>query len=166
MKLNLLWSGHALNGYINVDPFGFGEEGKVVADVKNLDDVVDDAEATEIIAEDIIDFLPLGDVERVIEHWIKKLRHGGKIIVGGTDMFEVCKAFSNYTIDLAMANYLLHGAQEKPWEERHANFTLIGLAQFLKERGLNIISKRIYGMSASGAGYEKNYHMYVEAVRP
>ena len=166
MKLNLLWSGHALNGYVNVDPFGFGDENKVVADLKNLDDVVDDSEAMEIIAEDIIDFLPLGDVEDAINHWIKKLRHGGRIIVGGVDMFEACKAFSTYTIDLAMANYLLHGAQEQPWEERHANFTLLGLAQFLEDRGLKIITKRGYGVSSNRAGYEKNYHMYVEAMRP
>ena len=63
MKINLLLDGHALSGYKNIDPYGYGDETKVVGDVENLHDIVEDAEATEILALDIIDFLPLDSIE-------------------------------------------------------------------------------------------------------
>lgn len=166
MKLNLILNGEPLTGYTNVDPYGFNNSDKVVADLRNLDDVVDDAEAEEIIAEDVIDFLPLNDIESAINHWIKKLRHGGRIVIGGVDMYEVCKAFSSYSIDLATTNRILHGPQDKPYNERHANFTIIGLSDFLEERGLKILSKRVYGFNLNDVEQRKQFHMFVQAQRP
>ena len=47
-----------LNGYINIDPITKFDD--MPCDIRNLDDVVSDAECTESISDDVIDFLDKG----------------------------------------------------------------------------------------------------------
>ena len=68
-----------LNGYINVDPITKFEG--VPSDLRNLDDIASDAECTEIISDDVIDYLDKEDSLAALSHWVKKLRSGGIIIV-------------------------------------------------------------------------------------
>jgi len=152
MKINLILDGHALSGYKNIDPYGYGDETKVVGDVENLDDMVEDAEATEILALDIIDFLPPESIEAAIGHWVSKLRHGGKIAIGGKDLWQISKALYQKILDLEEANEVIHGTQEKP---RISNFTIDKLINTLESRGLQILKKRI-----------NKFDMVVEAQRP
>ena len=95
MKLNLLWgTGHPLSGYTNIDPHSYNKEGIVNGDITKLDEFVEDSEATEILATNIIDYLPYYIVGSTISAWVKKLRRGGKIIIGGVEIQELCKIFS------------------------------------------------------------------------
>jgi len=164
MKLNLLWGTAPRNGYINVDPFGFGDEEKVLGELHNLDDVVDDNEAEEIIAEDVIDYLPRDKVIDTIKHWISKLCHGGTLIIGGVDVYEVARSFANYEIGLDDVNYLLHGRQEEPYQQKLTNFTLMGLRDLLLNNGMRIIKCR--GTSFNEDSTERNLYMFIEARRP
>ena len=157
IKVNLLYgSGDVLHTHLNLDPFT-AEETDVLtrADVKNLDNFVDDAEAQEIIALDVIDYMPLRDINTVIQHWASKLRHGGSLIIGGVDLFEVSKAFVQYRLDITQANQLIHGEQSKPYLVKRVNFTSMGLVDYLSTLGLKIQKKRV-----------NNFHMTIEAIRP
>lgn len=160
MKLNLIYGeGDYLNGYLNLHPFAMQEteQPKIrIADIKNLDRWVSNAEATEIIATDVIDYLLIQEVPQIIAHWISKLRHGGKIVIGGTDMLEVSKAFHEYEIDLQTVNKLLHGQQTQPHLVKRVNLTLMGIKTFLQtdNHGLKIIKTRRAG-----------YNYIVEAQR-
>jgi len=148
MKINLLYGeGDVLTGYTNLHPFAKEEtEHLRIADVKNLDRFVENAEATEIIATDVIDYLMLHEIDTIIKHWITKLRIGGKIVLGGTDLHTVSKAFANYTIDVDAINMLLHGSQTEPHLVKRVNLTLTGLCTFLNEAcGLKIIKRRMAG---------------------
>jgi hypothetical protein len=152
MKINLILDGHPLSGYKNIDPHGYGDEAKTVGDLENLHDIVEDAEATEILALDIIDFLPLNSVEPAISHWISKLRHGGKIAIGGKDLWQISKASYQKILGLAEANEVIHGTQERP---RISHLTIDILIEILEKQGLQIIKKRI-----------NKFDMTVEAQRP
>jgi len=157
MKINLIYGeGDVLSTHLNLHPFAMQDTDTVkIADVKNIDRWVCDAEATEIVATDVIDYLILYEVPKVIEGWIKKIRHGGKLIIGGTDMTEVCRAFSNGEIDLETTNKLLHGLQTQPHLVKRVNLTLIGVVGFLQnDFGLHITKKRKAG-----------FNYIVEAVR-
>ena len=156
-KINLLYgSGDVLHTHLNLDPFTSKETDVLIrADVKNLDDFVDDAEAQEIIALDVIDYIPLTDVNKVIKHWVSKLRHGGTLIIGGTDLFEVSKSFAQYRIDITRANKLIHGEQSKPYLIKRTNFTVLGLSDYLSSLGLKLQKKRV-----------NDFIMTVEATRP
>ena len=157
VKINLLYgSGDVLHTHLNLDPFVAEETDVLIrSDVKNLDSFVDDAEAKEIIALDVIDYIPLTDINKVIEHWVSKLRHGGSLIIGGTDLFEVSKAFAQYRLDITKTNKLIHGEQHKPYLIKRTNFSMLGLVDFLSALGLKIQKKRV-----------NNFHMTIEATRP
>ena len=131
MKVNLLYGeADILTGYLNLHPFAISDDDEKnirIADIKNIDRHVCDAEATEIIATDVIDYLSLYEVPKVLGHWIKKLRHGGKIVIGGTDMNEVTRGFIHGDIDLETTNKLLHGLQTQPHLVKRVNLTLLGV---------------------------------------
>jgi hypothetical protein len=157
MKIQLLYGhGDVMSGYTHVNPFNTAPtDGDCCCDVDKLDDIVDDGEATEILAMDVIDYLSIPDVNNVIRHWVSKLAHGGRIIIGGTDLYEVCKAFANYSITITETNYLLHGEQTEPHFTKKVNFTSLGLSEYLtKELGLKLIKCRHNG-----------FDMVVEAER-
>ena len=157
-KINLIYgSGDVLDSHLNINPFEQNPNGVnlIRGDVANLDKHADDAELSELCAFDVIDYLPLTNCEAALSNWIKKIRIGGKIIIGGIDLFEVCKSFSQYRIDITEANSLIHGQQTKPYLFRKANFTAVGLSEYISERfGFNVIKKRV-----------NSYHMVIEAER-
>tara|TARA_Y100001938_G_C8081944_1_gene429685 strand:- start:352 stop:828 length:477 start_codon:yes stop_codon:yes gene_type:complete len=156
-KINLIYgSGDVLHTHVNINPFAEEEDGKTIirGDIKNLDKYCDDCELSELIATDVIDYVPHSENKKTLENWIKKIRIGGKIVIGGIDMFEVCKSVSLYEIDTFDANILLHGDQTKPYIIRKSNFTAVGLSEYLESKGFKIIKKRI-----------KNYRMVVEGER-
>ena len=68
-----------LNGYINVDPVSRFDD--LESDVRNLDSIAEDAECSEVLAEEVIDFIRREEVYPILDHWISKLRHGGKMSI-------------------------------------------------------------------------------------
>lgn len=116
MKLNLLLDNPAgiLNGYVNVDPFAKGQDERVCAEVTNLDSVVSDGEAEEILAYDILHYFPMIMVDGMIANWLKKLSiKGGKLAISATDLYEVSRQFWIGDINADKANCLLYGMQNK-----------------------------------------------------
>jgi hypothetical protein len=157
MKINLLYgSDNVLSGFLNIDPFAKDEDiKKNKGRVDNLDEICEDAECLSIIAEDIIDYFSSKEVDNIISHWIKKLRHGGKIVIGGIDLIEVSRSFNNKYIDLINTNLLLFGDQSESWKYRKSCLTSSELVKGLQGLGLNILKNRI-----------NNYKYTIEAERP
>lgn len=148
MKINITIGGSEKSGYLNIDALKDLE-------IRNLDEYVDPAECFEIVAEDIVDYIPKQELSSVIDNWVSKLRHQGTIVVGGTDAFEVCKMFSQNSINLVELNTLLHGEQSQGWDVRLNQLTLEAVCEELEKRGLRLLKKRINGFKFS-----------VEAERP
>ena len=157
-KINLIYgSGDILDTHLNINPFEENPNNTSLVrdDISNLDKYADDAELDELSAIDVIDYLPLNSCEQSLSNWFKKIRIGGKIIIGGIDLFEVSKSFSQYRIDLSEANLLIHGEQSKPYLFRKANFTTFGLSEYISQKfGFNVVKKRI-----------NDYHMIIESER-
>ena len=145
------------NGYLNIDPVAAeaGVEGSVKADVRNLDDLVMDSECVEIVAEDVLDYLVFEEAKAAIAHWVKKLRHGGKIIISGTDACEVCKQVVQKTIDINEFNHLVHGEFSQPWDVKMSHMSIESLQNELESHGIKVLKKRINGFS-----------MVIEGERP
>lgn len=157
MKLNLLLnSKNVRSGFVNVDPLASPDEAdKVRADVCNLDAVAEDAEVDELVATDVIDYLPARQLDDIVDNWIRKIRHGGTIVVGGVDVREVARGVVNQELDLESANRLLYGFQDAPWEYRKAALTVQKLIDVFASRGFKILHKRL-----------ENYYYQVKAERP
>jgi len=140
MKVYLTVKGDNITGYHNIDASSGG-------DIVGMSGV-EDSEATEIIASDVINFTALSSLNDLLSAWVKKLRHGGKIVLGGVEIDEVCKAFITKAIDINQFNNLVH-------EGRISQISSDDLDKLLIEHGLKITKKRT-----------DNFNMIVEAVRP
>ena len=156
MKINLLVdSDKVMGGYLNIDPCAKDGEAKVKGIIHDLNEYVDDGEAEIIRAIDAIGYFAHVDSAVVADNWIRKLKHGGTIIIGGIDIIEVARAIANRTIDIDQANILLYGNQKHSWDFYKAGFTALQLVEYLESKGLKITKKRIH-----------DFHFIVEAVRP
>lgn len=158
MKLNLLLNnpGGVRSGYTNVDPIAPENSlDSVRCDVTNLDTVCDAGEASELVAHDILDYIPRAQVPKVLNHWLSRLAHGGTFVLSCVDLLEVSRALVAYRLPLEEANKLLHGEQREPWEFRKDSYSLAQLVGFLKDRGLTIQKKRV-----------ENFRAIVVATRP
>lgn len=156
MKINLSIEKNSLQGYINICPFITEQDSGITKDrIDNIDKYVDDGEAEEIRIVDAIQYFAGIDTEILFHNWIKKLKHGGKLIVVTTDLMQVCRAIANYNLDIDTANTLLYGQQKEQWQFYRAGFTMSQLVDYLQSRGLKITKKRIL-----------DYKCVVEAIRP
>ncbi len=157
MKVNLLIHSNAVrSGFTNVDPLASpGSPDRVQGSVTNLDEIVEDAEATELVALDVIDYVPAPDVPGVIAGWVRKLRHGGQITIGGVDLRDVAKAVVFQQLSPNEAAGLLYGEQVAPWDYRKGTYTIQHVINILLGHGLQIMLKE-----------SDRFHYYVTARRP
>ena len=156
MKINILYGkGQIIEGYTNINGVPTGEESVITADPTNLDAFVDDAEAEDIIAYDVVNFLPKRFMIPSIDHWVGKLRHGGKITIGGVDCSAVARDIVSGKLDLHSMNLTLYGSEVPAWDVRKSSFTMSSLVDHLKDLGLKINKARV-----------DKYEMIVEAIRP
>ncbi len=153
MKINISINKPALNGYLNLSPMG--GENQCVGQITNLNGLAEDAECTEILADDILDFIPSNEILNVLRHYTSKLRHGGKLTIGGTDLHSLCQAIVTKQLNCVEANHLLHGQQDGPWAFKYGQINMDDLVKLLSDLGLQITKKRL-----------NSFKMCVEAVRP
>jgi predicted SAM-dependent methyltransferase len=136
-----------LNGYINVDPVSRFDD--LESDVRNLDPIAEDAECSEILAEEVIDFIRREEVYPILDHWISKLRHGGKMYLSFYDTRQIAKAFFRGKINLDEFNTIVHGTFSAPWDVKLGHTTVEEVSRFLQARGLVVTKKTLDGLKAT-----------------
>jgi len=112
-------------------------------DIRNLciDEYAENGELEEIVVEHILDYIPIADVIKVVNHLVKKIRHGGIINIIGVDGYLVAKAFVEIRMGIEQFNILLHG--DNPAMLKTVVLTCQGISNFLAENGLEIMQRRI-----------------------
>lgn len=68
-----------------------------------------EAQADEIYGPEILDYFSTDELEELMEIWAKALRVDGKITIGGTDLFILCKSAVNRNKELVDINNILFG---------------------------------------------------------
>lgn len=120
-----------------------------------IDATVEDAEATEIILNNTLEFLPQAEIVVILNQLVRKLRHGGVIILTGTDAYAVAKKYANYKMSIEEYNVLTHGPQDGS-QVKKTTLTIHGLVNFLtKQFGLQIVNQGL-----------EEYTYSIEARRP
>ena len=99
---------------------------------------VSDNECTMILANDILDLFHIDNVPQLLEHLVKKIRMGGELVVGGTDVRLFGKAVSNDQMDELSASRLIASAQSMTTFEQTSGI--------LKAMGLKMLSAQISGI--------------------
>ena len=84
MKLHLSVNQSPLNGYLNLDtkPIKPDKQPTFTGTFTDLYDMIEQSECTEILADNILDYIISKDVYSTLEYWVKLLRHGGTLIIG------------------------------------------------------------------------------------
>ena len=145
MKIYITIKGTATkSGYVNINPVA-NQSGFVKADVRNLNDFVSDNECTEILIDNVLSFLEKRQALQAIDHWISKLRHGGKIIIKDIDSLEISRNFVSSTINDEQYEELVHGKFTQPWDVKLSSYTLESISNQLSSRNLRLTKKRIRG---------------------
>lgn len=149
MKLNLLLDNPlgAINGYTNIDPFGNGQDERIVAELVTLDKHVDNAECEELIARNILEYFPNTALSNILHNWLKKIKKGGKFIYEQTDFETVCSEFHLNNINYRQAQELLWGKQDKSWNVKKSGLSLLPMIDFLIGSGFKVLQKRLEGMN-------------------
>lgn len=144
MKINLTLNAPAiLGGFATIDPYAPPSPDYHTGSIGNLDEYADDAECEAILATDVLDYFSPGDVDAILENWVRKLRHGGTLTVGGIDMKEVARQLSTNEISMNTANRFLYGDQTQPWQTRKATITLPLMCDVLRSCGLKIVRQSL-----------------------
>lgn len=133
MKINLIYfEEDILHGYLNLYPWAFDETEDIkIANLLNIGPFVDDAEAEEIIANKVIDYLSPSETEQALKEWVKKIRHGGSLTVIGTDLYSLARAITSFKISSDQANELLYGKQEQDYLVKRSCLNGQGLVSYL-----------------------------------
>jgi hypothetical protein len=103
MKIKLTVHDIPEKGYLTLDPApqqGPAYKGSIVT----LEGVVDAAEVTELLADSMLDYIPARAIEDAVRGWCKLLRHGGRIILGGTNANEIARLWINKQINTQVLN--------------------------------------------------------------
>lgn len=141
MKIFIAIGNTHMSGYLNIDPLG--GENKTSTDFRNLDAVCDTAECTEICAPEILDYIHISEVMDVIKNWVSKLRHGGTIIIGGFDGYEIASGLVSGQLNTIEFNNIMYGTRPIHPIVKCGMFTRHDIESILRELGLKIIHKRV-----------------------
>lgn len=149
MKINFInhSKSNILSEYTNINPYGEDED-TVFGIPNDINHIVEDAEATHIIVDNILEYFSPQDAIGVIQHLISKLAHNGKITICGKELYEICRKF----ID---GNATLVDTVNELYNDKKCCFTCIGMINFLEEQNLEITKKAI-----------QDTEYIVEAIRP
>lgn len=93
-----------------------------------------EAQATEIYAPTIMDIFQTSEIEEIIPQWAKLIRPGGKILLGGTDMYILARTALSRIYDLGTLNDVLF---KKPYAVQSIT-SAESTASFLKTVGFSI----------------------------
>ena len=131
MKIHIIKQGEtAIEGYKKIELLpGFMLLG--------LDEVSDN-EAEVVFANDILDALPASVVQQTIAQLVSKLRLGGTLTVGGTELRTFTKNVTNHTISEDQAIEIISNSQSM--------VNINKLSDLMRSMGLKIETATINGM--------------------
>jgi len=112
LKVNILWGDRdgALTGYLNVDPLAGPDWAlSIRGDVMDLSPFVGPAEASEVVAHDVLDCLDAGDVDAALAHWASRLRHGACLHLSTLNFREVARLEAQGRLGRDELNRLIYG---------------------------------------------------------
>jgi hypothetical protein len=108
--------------------------------------VCDDAECVELLADEILDYIHGSKLSETLNNWVRKLRHGGKIIIGGTDINTLARTIYSGKLSVIDSNKTLFGYGNNPWAIKMACYSCRDISAILQEMGLKVNKKRIAGI--------------------
>lgn len=136
MKLLLNNTNVGLSGYLHVSPMNGDNP-------TDLDRYVDNNECSEILCDEIINYIPITELYKYFVKLESKLAHNGKLIINSNDSIEIAKLYHNGNIDTLTFNNLIYGTRANTWEFKQSVICLDEAVAIFKNLNLKILSKKI-----------------------
>ena len=124
--------------FISID--GTERKGYITHTALDISQICEDAEATEILAPGVLDYIKFEEAIPYLEMVVKKMRHGSKLVIGGTEVTELCKALVVRNIDEETFN-------QKLYNHKRGIHSLFTIANLLQDMGLIINRKKLEGFT-------------------
>lgn len=142
MKINISFNGEPKEGYTNIDPFALPTDKplKINCHPDNLDILVNDGEAEEIIAHNVINYLNNNSLLFILKSWCKKLAHTGVLDIIYTDIIEVSRLLTTNQIKEDVAISAIYGSQKESWDNYKTSISLHELKSFFEKEGMIVES--------------------------
>lgn len=137
MKLNITVGGQAKVGYFNIDPTANpNQSDKLALPLDQLDRVAEDSECTEIIIENVLQYIQYRSVPIFLNSIVKKMRHGCRLIIIFDDINVILKHFFRTEFTLEELNDIIYNGKQ-------STHSISSMEDILKSLNLNIESKEI-----------------------
>jgi len=153
MKINLECGQDIRQGFVNVNsvpvenPHNYDFR---VGDPRNLDEIVEDGKAEQIVANELLTRFHPSEVVSVVQRWIQKLQKGGKLIVTFVDFRLVAQEIYLNNLSIENIHVLIYGQNNEK-----QSICDVDTAKILVEKlGMNVEHVSI-----------KDTVVYVEAVK-
>ncbi len=148
MKLNLLLDNEAgcIPDALNLDPMASQGQKTVLCDITILDEYVEDGEADEIVARNILSYFDAGRVTEIISQWVKKTARGGSLTISDVDIVQAWKAYNRAELNFIELNHCLYGEQQRPWMFRKVGLCLQEVCEALLACGMEVVEKKLYSV--------------------
>lgn len=130
MKINICLgnSNNPLNGYINTNIYENNEF--KACHPENLNDIVDDGEAEEILAVNILNYIEYSKVKNVVINWYKKLKYDGTMTISFFDFLETSRLLTTQFISIDDARKLFFGEQIDSWQFFKSGISLTDIKKY------------------------------------
>ena len=99
---------------------------------------ISDNECSEILAQDVLDSFSTENVQQCVSSLVSKLRLGGRLVVGGTDIRLFAKMVSNNTLDETEASSILSSVNSMT--------SATNIKPIIQSLGLQVVSVMVSGI--------------------
>ncbi len=138
MKINICFgnSGQALTGYINTNIFknDYFEN----CHPENIDSIVDDGEAEEILSLNVLNYINHTNIKNVLINWYKKLKYDATMTISFYDFLEICRFLTTQELKLEAAKKLIYGEQLEEWAYFKSGISLLDIKNIFIELNAKI----------------------------
>jgi len=139
MKINMSFNNRVLlEGYENIDPFALPNDkfGRINCHPDNLNLVVNDGQADEIIANLVLNYISHTKLYSTLKMWSNKLAHNGTLEIFYIDLIEVSRLVTTGQITENNAIELIYGSQKEEWDFFKSSISIYELKMFFENAGL------------------------------
>lgn len=144
MKINMSFDNKnlILQDYQNIDPFALPNDklGRINCHPDNLNLIVNDGQAEEIIANMVLNYVSHKKLYSVLKTWSNKLSHNGTLEIFYVDLIEVSRLIITGQIEEKDAIQLIYGSQKEEWDFFKSSISIYELKMFFENEGLIIES--------------------------
>ncbi len=136
LKLNLGCGNDLREGYENIDLFVHGD-GIIEMDALELE--YGDNEVDEILAKNLLQYIPKSDLESALAEWTRVLKPGGLLQLECSSMALIAKAYVNDGWDIEYAKEMIYGKQEHPGDYCLNSFDSDEIKTHLEYAGMQVV---------------------------